>query len=76
MNNRLTINEVIRIADLSTPLALNYNEEGALFGKKLNKGGVPHDESDEEEGVHDDNEDEDEDEDEGVDQEDDEDEES
>lgn len=37
MNNRLTINEVIRIADLSTPLALNYNEEGALFGKKLNK---------------------------------------
>jgi hypothetical protein len=37
MNNKLNINEVIRIADLSTPLALNYNEEGALFGPRLNK---------------------------------------
>lgn len=37
MNNNLSINEVIRIADLSCPLALDYNEEGALFGERLNK---------------------------------------
>lgn len=36
MNKRLSINEVIRIADLSTPLSLNYNEEGSLFGPRLN----------------------------------------
>ena len=37
MNNVLSIPEVLRIADLSAPYSLNYNEEGALFGPRLNK---------------------------------------